>query len=67
MISRRKKLELGTIYSKNKTPENNIAYTTYRDIYNKAIKDAKKIFYREQLNQNKENLRKTWQTLRQVI
>ena len=28
MISRRKKLELGTIYSKNKTPENNIAYTT---------------------------------------
>ncbi|MCP4052884.1 MAG: reverse transcriptase family protein, partial [Mesoflavibacter sp.] len=54
-------------FSKNKTEENNIAYTTYRDIYNKAIKDAKKIFYREQLDQNKDDLRKTWQTLRKVI
>ena len=67
MISRLKKLELGSIFSKNKTEENNIAYTTYRDIYNKAIKDAKKIFYREQLDQNKDDLRKTWQTLRKVI
>ena len=67
MISRLKKLELGSNFSKNKTEENNIAYTTYRDIYNKAIKDAKKIFYREQLDQNKDDLRKTWQTLRKVI
>jgi len=67
MVSRLRKLKLGSIFSKNKTEENSIAYKTYRDIYNMVIRNAKKIFYREQLDQNKENLKKTWQTLRKVI
>ena len=67
MISRRKKMKLAALCAKYRTQTNINNYKRYLDIYNKAIKDAKKIFYRNELQSNKDNLRKTWQTLREVI
>ena len=67
MISRKRKFQLSALSCKTRTLVNINNYKTYRDIYNKAIKDAKKIFYRNELQDNKNDLKKTWQIIREVI
>ena len=38
-------------------------FKTYRNLYNRVIKTAKKLYFKKQLEINKKNLRKTWQIL----
>ena len=38
-------------------------YKTYRNVLNRTIQTAKKIYYRNQLSSNKENPRKIWQII----
>ena len=47
--------------------DNITKYRTYRNLYNKITRAAKKIYFEEELNNNKSNLKKTWNIIRQAI
>ena len=65
--SRLKKLKL--LGKKQKTPtEANInEYNTYRNIYNRLIKEAKKHYYNSSLEEHKGDMKKTWEVLKEAI
>ena len=49
------------------TLHNSILYKQYRNKLNKILISAKKAHLKELFQKHKDNLRKTWQTLKQVI
>lgn len=52
---------------KRRTPKNETMYKQYRNILNSVIENAKIIYYREQIEHNKENGNRIWQTLNQIL
>ena len=64
---RTKKFALSALSIKNPTQENVSKYHLYRNIYTRAIKTAKKMYYSNELNNCKSDLRKTWGTLREAM
>lgn len=67
MVSRRKKLELSAISIKTPTPLNKEKFKNYKNMYNKVIREAKKLYYAQALKENKSNLKKTWEILREAL
>ena len=63
LISRKRKNELSKISLKNPSAENIFQFKKYRNLYNLVIRNAKKQYYEKQLEENKQNLRKTWKIL----
>ena len=65
--SRNNKLSLHSKKVKHPSPENIENYHKYRNIYNKLIRAAKKLYYKRALLQNKSDLRKTWSILKEAM
>ncbi len=65
--SRFKKLKLAAKYSKSKTVLNTTRYKQYRDIYNSLIKLSKKMYFKDIILENKSDLKKQWQILREAL
>ncbi len=66
IISRRTKIRLSSISIKQPTQMNKINLKNYKNIYNKVIRESKRIYFEEALEKNKSNLRKSWQLLKEA-
>ena len=63
LISKKRKTFLAKTSLKNPSMAAVTEFKTYRNLYNRVIKSAKKLHFKKQLESNKKNLRKTWQIL----
>ena len=63
LISKKRKNALAKASLKNPTLGNVADFKSYRNLYNRVIKNAKKLYFERQLEANQKNLRKTWQIL----
>ena len=66
LTSRKHKLFLRDSFLKSPTAINKMAYHRYRDLYNNIVKDAKKLYYENKFDEHKNNIKKTWQLLREI-
>jgi hypothetical protein len=67
LISRKRKLELASISARIPSGENKNIFKTFRNLFNKTLRAAKKPYFEKQLQKNFKNLKKTWEILRSVI
>ena len=65
--SRKTKFELAEIKIRFPTVTNISKYNLYKKCYDKVIRAAKKLYFKHSFEQNKNNLRKTWDILRKAI
>lgn len=65
--SRQTKLKLIESKIRFPTAENKEKYRKYRNCYNKIIRAAKKIHFKYSFEQHKNDMRKTWEVLRESI
>ncbi len=67
LISRTRKFLLAAIFSKDRSPVNKSAYNVYRNLYNRVLKTAKKLYFDREFAKYKSNLKKTWDTIKFAI
>ena len=63
LISRKRKNELCNLSLKNPSPTSITQFKNFRNLYNTVIRNAKKLYFQRQLEENQKNLSKTWQIL----
>jgi hypothetical protein len=63
LISRKHKMYLGKMYANNPTDENRLSFKNYRNMYNRVIRAAKKMYFDQQFVKNQTNLKKTWELI----
>ena len=66
-VSRREKNRLSCVAATNPSLENITKFKTFRNLYNKITRVAKKLYFEDELKKNKSNLKKTWNIIRQAI
>jgi len=66
LISRTNKLTLQKVFYNNPTPENSHNFRTYRNLYNRVIREAKKLYYHQQLDLSRDNPKKAWSILNEI-
>jgi len=64
IVSRNTKLSLGKIASNNPTDSNISKFKRFRNVYNRTVRAAKKLYFEKELTANMSNLKKTWQLIR---
>jgi len=67
LISRTNKLNLASLSAKSPSAIACNTYKTYRNVYNSTLRTAKKLHFEKKLNENQNNLKKTWDILRSAI
>jgi Reverse transcriptase (RNA-dependent DNA polymerase) len=67
LTSRLNKLELAKKLSLEPSLANSVIYKTYRNMYNRLIRVARKLYFERELLSNVSNLRKTWQILYEAL
>ena len=67
LISRREKIRLDHKATVSKDPSCIAKYKTYRNIYNKTVRLAKKLYFESKIQSNQGNLKKIWRLLRCAI
>ena len=67
LISRRNKLKLEKISIQNPIDQNKTFYKNYKNMYNKLLKKAKKLYFESAFDANRNDLKKTWKLLREAI
>jgi endonuclease/exonuclease/phosphatase family metal-dependent hydrolase len=67
LISRCTKISLGKDYAKNPSPAIRMIFSNYRNIYNRTVRAAKKMYYEKQFMLNQSNVKKTWDLIFEVI
>jgi hypothetical protein len=67
LTSRSTKLTLEKIASSSQNQADINSYKTYRNIFNKLIKQSKKNYFNQALIANKNNLKKTWSILNDAL
>ena len=67
LISRKRKNELCNLSLKNPSPTSITQFKNFRNLYNTVIRNAKKLYFQRQLEENQKNLHKTWQILFSAI
>ena len=67
LISRKNKNSLAHLSIKNPSVINIGNFRKYRNLYNRVIREAKKLYFERQLADNQKNLRKTWKILFSAI
>ena len=65
--SRSTKIKLNQINVRTPSLVNKNKFTLYRNLYNKLIREAKKLHFHDKLTAYQGNAKKTWQTLFQAI
>jgi Reverse transcriptase (RNA-dependent DNA polymerase) len=66
LTSRRNKIRLLKVYANDRSDQNKITYTNYRNLYNKLVKASKKLHISNKLNENAKNPKKMWETLNEI-
>ena len=66
LISRTNKQRLHKIALTDNVPFNWQQYRTYRNIFNKTVKQSKKLHYLSSIDKNVKNPKKTWDILREL-
>lgn len=67
MISRKKKLKLYKKSLVNPSTNKSNAYKSYRNLYNKVVRASKMLYYKTNVNKNKNNPKEMWKTLKEAI
>ena len=67
LVSRRKKIKLEKIASSNRSVQNISSYKTYRNLYNKIVRSAKKMYFDKQFALAQSDMKKTWKLIRYAI
>ena len=67
LTTRKQKNHLSYTCLKNPTFANVSSFKKFRNLYNQVIRNAKKLYFEKQLQNNQKNLRKTWQILFSAI
>jgi len=67
LVSRTNKLNLASVCARIPSPVNINKYKQYRNIYNSTVRNAKKLHFEKRLQENQNNLKKTWEILRTAI
>ena len=67
MTSRKSKEKLGSKKIRNPTTENISAFKNFNRIYNKLVRASKINYYNTKFTEYSTNMRKTWDTIRDVI
>ena len=67
LISRLNKFSLSSQFSRNPTIQNKTIYCTYRNVYNRLIRAAKKLYFDREFEKHKSNLKKTWDLIKFAI
>lgn len=67
LISSMQKEKLHRKKLNNPTPHNNEKYSTYRQIYQKLLRCAKINYYNNAIARNSNNIKKTWDVLRDLL
>ena len=67
LISRTRKIELCSLSIKNPSLYNVNQYKTYKNIYSKAIRTAKKLYFEKSFVKYQSDAKKTWDILRKAI
>ena len=67
VTSRRNKIRLDKLASISPTPFNINTYKSYRNLYNKILRLAKKMYFETELGKAKSNLKKTWELIRKAV
>jgi hypothetical protein len=67
LVSRRKKLYLANRAVRFPTIENKSLYSTFRNVYNRVVKESKKLYFDNEFEKHKSNLKVTWDLLRKAM
>jgi hypothetical protein len=67
LISRKNKLRLASNHAKNPNELNKTTFNSYRNLYNRFIKAAKRKYFDDQFQKNIKNLKKTWELIRTAV
>jgi Reverse transcriptase (RNA-dependent DNA polymerase)/Endonuclease/Exonuclease/phosphatase family len=67
LTSRKEKIRLLKLSVKNPNVVNIDKFKLYRNLYNKLIKAAKKMYYEKQFIKHQSNLKKTWSLIHEAI
>ena len=67
LVSRQIKQELEKTSINQPTELNKMKFKRYKNMYNKVLRSAKKLYYEQTLESQKHNLRKTWEILKEAI
>jgi hypothetical protein len=67
LTSRSTKFSLSSAFSKNPSNQNKVKYNSYRNLYNRLLKSAKKLYFDNQFKKFSNNLKKTWDLLKFAI
>jgi hypothetical protein len=67
LTSRRTKMNLHKIAISDPTAANINRYKTFKTIYHRTVRGAKKLYITFKLNENASNPKKTWQTLNEIL
>ena len=66
-LSIERKHKLRQIFEKNSTTENEIVYKTHRNKLTSLMRIAERNYFEEQLELNKQDIRKSWKTIKDII
>jgi hypothetical protein len=64
--SRKTKLNLRKISLNDPSVTNLENYKNFRNLYNTTLRGSKKVYFEQKIQQNKKNLKKTWDTLKEA-
>ena len=64
LTSRWKKIELEKFLLVNPSPASKTLFKTFRNVYNKILRSAKKMYFEKQLFLNQSNAKQTWNLIR---
>ena len=67
LTSRRKKIVLTKDYYCNPSPNLQFILKQFRNLYNKTIRAAKKMYFESELKKNQSNLKKSWYIIRGAL
>ena len=67
LASRQTKIQLHKAFLTDPSPVNLASYKTHRNLYQKAIRTAKKQHYGNKIRANSGNPKKTWETLNEIL
>ena len=67
LISRKQKIFLCSQSLKNPSEHYISLFKNYRNLYAKTVREAKKKYFQDQLEQHQSNIKKTWEIIRKAI
>ena len=67
LTSRRQKIKLEKFHFNNPSPGSLAEYVTFRNLYNKLLRAAKKLYFEKELRINQSNIKRTWDLIKSAL